>query len=91
MDRYKFRVYSTKAKAYMPSYDYYIDCDGVLWEGAAHTYNTPNKEIETIDVDDLVIEDVEGELQDAVNRAVDRSVRAVRQRVRFRDVVRHCG
>ena len=41
--------------------------------------------------DDLIIEDVEGEVQDAVDRAVDRSVRAVRQRIRFLDIARRCG
>jgi ribosomal subunit interface protein len=33
-------------------------------------------------VDDLEVEDVERSLQDAVDRAVDRSIRAVRQRMR---------
>lgn len=42
-------------------------------------------------VEDLFVEDVEGELQDAVKRAIDRSVRAVRQRIRFLDVARRCG
>lgn len=33
-------------------------------------------------VDDLEVEDVERRLEDAVDRAVDRSIRAVRQRIR---------
>ncbi len=42
-------------------------------------------------VEDLLVEDVEGDLQDALKRAIDRSVRAVRQRIRFLDVARRCG
>ncbi len=42
-------------------------------------------------IEDLLVEDVEGELQDAVKRAIDRSVRAVRQRIRFPNVARRYG
>ena len=42
-------------------------------------------------VDDLVIEDSESRLHDAVDRAVDRSIRAVRQRMRNLAIARRCG